>query len=286
MTGLFPNPSTTTHSFPSHNRHLLHSRSPYSPKMPMFALPGILGGLGLAIRITGELYECFVVNGGCRIADLPTDNTYKVEDLAASVIPALNETVMMRAESEGLLAAAANTGPCGVPQYNFDMCSADVRRVTVRTSLPAAGGTYPTPFFCRLSAMCLLASARSRPLRQRPGHLHGPLDGPRWRLRRCAPLPARLRLGLPAVHWSQPRPADPAGQLSQGEGCEGLNGLFSLLEKAFGQGLPCGKYGEFPVPGLWGSWAVALLDLHSLFRSFASFLCCRASWQISTGHSL
>ncbi|TLD20613.1 hypothetical protein PspLS_08432 [Pyricularia sp. CBS 133598] len=108
--------------------------------MPMFALPGILGGLSLAIKITGELYECFVINGGCRMADLPMDNNYKVEDLAASVIPALNETVMMRAESEGLLAtAAANTGPCGVPQYNFDMCSADVRHVTVRTSLPAAG---------------------------------------------------------------------------------------------------------------------------------------------------
>lgn len=197
MTGLFPNPSTTTHSFPSHNRHLLHSRSPYSPKMPMFALPGILGGLGLAIRITGELYECFVVNGGCRIADLPTDNTYKVEDLAASVIPALNETVMMRAESEGLLAAAANTGPCGVPQYNFDMCSADVRRVTVRTSLPAAGGTYPTPFF--LSSQCHVltclgsqspASTTSRP--------------PAWSSRRSSVAAAALR---PLTRSSAARPA-------------------------------------------------------------------------------
>lgn len=198
MTGLFSNPSTTTHSFPSHNRHLLHSKNPYSPKMPMFALPGILGGLGLAIRITGELYECFVVNGSCRMADLPTDNSYKVEDLAAFVIPALNETVMMRAESEGLLAAAANTGPCGVPQYNFDMCSADVRRVTVRTSLPAAGGTYPTlVFFCRLSAMYLgcLGSQSPASTTSRP---------PAWSSRPSSVAAAALR---PLTRSSAARPA-------------------------------------------------------------------------------
>ncbi|KAK7916876.1 hypothetical protein PG985_010484 [Apiospora marii] len=34
---------------------------------------------------------------------------------------------------------AAAVGPCGVPQYNFDLCHAQLQNITVQTSIPADG---------------------------------------------------------------------------------------------------------------------------------------------------
>ncbi|KAL8387173.1 hypothetical protein RB595_010105 [Gaeumannomyces hyphopodioides] len=109
--------------------------------MPQIALPAIIGAIGIIIKASGPVIQCYVVKKACQAGRF-SDEPFEVNDLASSIIPALNETVMLRAESEGLLssaAAVANTGPCGVPQYNFDMCKNDLRTVTVRTTLPARG---------------------------------------------------------------------------------------------------------------------------------------------------
>lgn len=35
-----------------------------------------------------------------------------------------------------------DVGPCGVPQYNFDQCHAQLPNITVLTSIPADGGKF------------------------------------------------------------------------------------------------------------------------------------------------
>ncbi|GJC89054.1 hypothetical protein ColLi_11892 [Colletotrichum liriopes] len=107
--------------------------------MPFVAIVPVLGLLATsAITATGQVVRCYVLRSICR-QEFAGNEPFAAEDLASSIIPSLNETVMLRAESEGLLSTAANTGYCGVPQYNFDMCQNDLRYVTIQTSIPARG---------------------------------------------------------------------------------------------------------------------------------------------------
>lgn len=107
--------------------------------MPLAALGTILYSIfTITLPAVGPIVDCYVRHA-CRIA--PSNEPIATVDLTSSVIPGLNETVMLRAASEGLLTtAAADTGYCGVPQYNFDMCNADLAKVTIYTSIPGAGG--------------------------------------------------------------------------------------------------------------------------------------------------
>ncbi|KAL8413502.1 hypothetical protein RB594_004946 [Gaeumannomyces avenae] len=71
------------------------------------------------------------------------DSSYHHQALSLPPSPIFQPNTLATAPaSQRLLdsaAAVANTGPCGVSQYNFDMCKNDLRTVTVRTTLPARG---------------------------------------------------------------------------------------------------------------------------------------------------
>ncbi|KAL3303666.1 hypothetical protein RB213_001039 [Colletotrichum asianum] len=105
--------------------------------MPLAALPTLFRSIfSITVPAVGPIVDCYV-RRACKIA--PSNEPFSTEDLASSIIPGLNETVQIRAASEGLLETAAATGYCGVPQYNFDMCNTDLGRVTIYTSIPGAG---------------------------------------------------------------------------------------------------------------------------------------------------
>ncbi|KAI0883118.1 uncharacterized protein GGS22DRAFT_167914 [Annulohypoxylon maeteangense] len=35
-------------------------------------------------------------------------------------------------------------GPCGVPQYNYDLCGKSLHSVTIKSSSPGPGGKFPS----------------------------------------------------------------------------------------------------------------------------------------------
>lgn len=111
--------------------------------MPWAAIAGFVG---IAANAAGVAVRCYVNNGpNCENDRLKAFGTFAPVDLAASIIPSLNETVTLRAGREGRLstnAAALEMGPCGIPAYNYDMCKNELQHVTIQMSIPAPGGTY------------------------------------------------------------------------------------------------------------------------------------------------
>lgn len=58
---------------------------------------------------------------------------------------------ILRTASVPQMTVRQDTGPCGVPMYNFDQCKDEVAAATVRvvSSIPAAGGKPKFPRQCQ-----------------------------------------------------------------------------------------------------------------------------------------
>ncbi|XXH01597.1 hypothetical protein Hte_007957 [Hypoxylon texense] len=90
--------------------------------MPFAAIvPAIVAVAGDALTATGAVVNCYALHKCGR----------SVND-AASILSRINTSILGHG-------SRSDVGPCGVPQYNYDMCHNDLKTVTVKTSIPAQG---------------------------------------------------------------------------------------------------------------------------------------------------
>ena len=87
---------------------------------------------GSALTASGRIVRCKTGPARCHfiegINDVPMIQNVTIPQTTTPV-----ERSPMRIEHR-------QVGPCNVPQYNFDMCHNDLKKVIIHTSIPSAGG--------------------------------------------------------------------------------------------------------------------------------------------------
>ncbi|RDW75424.1 hypothetical protein BP6252_06566 [Coleophoma cylindrospora] len=89
--------------------------------MPFAAIiPVLTMVVGDALSATGAVVNCYALHKCSR----------SIEESGSNILSRVNMNIPSR---------SPGVGPCNVPQYNFDQCQADLKHVTVKTSIPAKG---------------------------------------------------------------------------------------------------------------------------------------------------